>query len=125
MKIEFRKLPLVPSEFEITSDSVKFLGNFSKISTNIAKIDATIEGDLLVDCCRCGEEMLVKLNEKVELLLSDGIYKQKDEDDLVVIEIDNHTVDFDELLQSELESLRSEFYTCSKCNDDEDLEVEY
>lgn len=125
MKIEFRKVPPNPSEFEISSDSVKFLGTFSKISTNIAKINATIEGELLVDCCRCGDEMLIKLAERAEFLLSDGIYKQKDEDDLIVIEVEDHTVDFDEILQSELESLRSEFYTCDKCKNAEDLDIEY
>lgn len=125
MKIEFRKLPINESEFDISSDSVKFSGSFSKISTNIAKINATIEGELLVDCCRCGEEMLVKLGERAEFLISDGIYKQKDEDDLIVIEVEDHTVDFDEILQSELESLRSEFYTCDKCKNDEDLDIVY
>ncbi len=125
MKIEFRKIPQNTSEFDISSDSVKFSGVFSKISTNIAKVDGTIEGNFTVDCCRCGEEMSIPLSEKTEFLLSDGIYKQKDEDDLIVIEVEDHFVDFEELLQSELESLRSEFYTCDKCKDNEDLEVEY
>jgi uncharacterized metal-binding protein YceD (DUF177 family) len=125
MKIEFRKIPLKASEFEINSDSVKFTGTFSKISTNLAKIDATIKGTLLVDCCRCGKEMLIELDEKSKFLVSDGIYRENEEDDLIVIEVEDHIVDFDEFLQSEIESLRSEYYTCEKCQNEDYLEVEY
>ena len=42
MKIEFRKIPLQDSEFEISSNSVKFLGTFSKISSKLAKINSKL-----------------------------------------------------------------------------------
>lgn len=125
MKIEFRKIPLTASEYEINSDSVKFTGTFSKISTNLAKIDGIINGNIVVDCYRCGKEMLIELDEKSKFLVSDGIYKENEEDDLIVIEVEDHIVDFDELLQSEIESLRSEYYTCETCQNEDYLEVEY
>jgi len=127
MKIEFRKIPLQGSEFDISSDSVKFSGIFSKISSTIAKVDATITGKMTVDCCRCGDEMLISLEEKSEFLVSDGLYKQDQdsENELIVVEVENHTVDFDELLQGEMESVRSDFHICEKCENNDYLEIEY
>jgi uncharacterized metal-binding protein YceD (DUF177 family) len=126
MKIEFRKIPQVNSEFEIESDSVKFSGIFSKISTKLAKLSGKLDGPLQIQCCRCGKDMEVMLNEKIDFLLSDGIYKDESEDDLIVIEVDEGVVDFDAILQSELNSYRSDFYECSECkNDTQELEIEY
>jgi len=119
MKIEFRKIPLSKTKFEILSNSVKFLGNFSKISSKLAKIDGQIDGNCKVQCCKCGEEFDLQLDEKCELLLCDGVFSsQENDEDLIVIEVDNHIVDFDSILQSELESVKSEYYICDNCQDD-------
>ena len=125
MKIEFRKIPLNSSEFEINSDSVKFSGTFSKISSKLAKIDGIIQGQLEVDCCKCGQSMEIPLEESTTFLVSDGVYSSEDEE-YIVIEVENHILDFDEILQSELESLKSEYYICDTCKKNNDVvEIEY
>ena len=125
MKIEFRKIPLNSSEFEIDSDSVKFSGTFSKISSKLAKIDGKIEGNIEVDCCKCGQSMDISLDEPTTFLVSDGVYSSEDEE-YIVIEVENHILDFDEILQSELESLKSEYYICDTCKKNNDyVEIEY
>ena len=125
MKIEFRKIPLNSSEFEINSDSVKFSGTFSKISSKLAKIDGIIQGQLEVDCCKCGQSMEISLEESTTFLVSDGVYSSEDEE-YIVIEVENHILDFDEILQSELESLKSEYYICDTCKKNNDyVEIEY
>ena len=128
MKIEFRKLPIQETEFEILSNSVKFLGTFSKITSNLAKLDTTLLGNCDVDCCKCGEILNINLDEKISFLVSDGIYTQDSRDDkeAIVIEVENHIVDFDEILHSEIESLNSEYYLCDTCKkDDKFIEIEY
>ncbi len=128
MKIEFRKLPIEPTEFEISSNSVKFLGTFSKITSNLAKVDTTLLGNCDVDCCKCGATLNIELNEKINFLVSDGIYTpdSRDDEEAIVIEVENHIVDFDEILHSEIESLNSEYYLCDTCkNDDKFVEIEY
>ncbi len=115
MKVEFRKVPLNATKFEISSNSVNFLGNFSKISTKLAKLDGQIEGKCEVLCCKCGDELSLQLNEPIELLLSDGIYSSDKDEELIVVEVDDHMVDFDSILQSELESIKSEYYICDNC----------
>ena len=126
MKIEFRKIPLKDTEFEILSNSVKFLGNFSKLSSKLAKIDGCIDGNLEVQCCKCGEEFNISLNEDTNLIISDGIYSSKEDEESIVIEIDDHFVDFDFILQSELESIKSEYYICDSCqNSDSYIDKDY
>ena len=126
MKIEFRKIPLHESDFELYYDSVKFSGTFSKISAKLAKIEGTLVGPCEVDCYKCGTTFTKDLNDKVNFLVSDGVYSNKSEDeDLVVIETENHILDFDELLHSEIESFRSEYFACDTCTDDSYIDIEY
>jgi hypothetical protein len=128
MKIEFRKLPIDTNEFEISSNSVKFLGTFSKITSNIAKIDTTLIGDCDVDCCKCGNMLTISLDEKVNFLVSDGIYTKdsRDDEERIVIELEDHILDFDELLHSEIESVKSEYYVCDTCKEhNQFVEIEY
>lgn len=128
MKIEFRKIPMHDTEFSINEDSVDFTGIFSKISSKIAKLDSTISGELNVECCKCGESFKKSIDEKLDLLLSDGIYKtenNEDNEERIVIEVEDHFVDFEEILNSELESLKSDFHICENCTDKEFVEVEF
>ena len=127
MKIEFRKIPLDESEFEISSNSVKFLGTFSKISSKLAKINSKLYGNYDVDCCKCGITFDIPVDSDIEFLLSDGIYSSENHDEeLVIIEVEDHFLDFNEILHSELESLRSEYHVCDKCKINDDfVEIEY
>ena len=127
MKIEFRKIPLQETEFEISSNSVKFLGTFSKISSKLAKINSNLSGNYDVDCCKCGITFDVPVDSDIEFLLSDGIYSSESNDEeLVIIEVEDHFLDINEVLHSELESLRSEYHVCDNCKTNDDLvEIEY
>ena len=128
MKVEFRKIPLNQSEFEINFDSVKFLGTFSKITSKLAKIDANLSGNCTVDCCKCGKPLTIDLDENISFLASDGIYtaSDKEEDKFVIVEVEDHILDFDDLLHSEIESQKSEYYVCSACEENKNfIEIEY
>jgi len=125
MKIEFKKLPSTPQDLLVESDSVKIEGTFCKISQSLAKIDAVLIGNTDVDCSRCGITENVIVDEKLDFLLSDGIYKNKECEDLV-IEIENSIVDFDELIQGELASIKSDYHLCESClQDGDEFEKEF
>ena len=128
MKIEFRKVPLQETEFEINSNSVKFLGTFSKITSKLAKVNANMNGLCLVDCCKCGQSYDINVDEKINFLVSDGIYSpdSRDDEEAVIIEVEDHMLDFDDILRSEVESLHSEYYICDTCKkNDNYVELEY
>ena len=128
MKVEFRKIPLNESEFEINSNSVKFLGTFSKISSKLAKIIAKLNGNCDVDCCKCGKILRINIDENINFLVSDGNYEpnQHNDEEFVIIEAEDHILNFDDILHSEIESLKSEYYICDTCkNNDNLVELEY
>lgn len=114
MKIEFRKVPQTTKELDISYNSVKIEGTFCRISSSLVKIDAVLKGNTDIDCCRCGVTDVIEVDEDLNLLLSDGIYKGNEEE-YSVIEIENSLIDFDELIESELNSIRSEYYICEEC----------
>jgi hypothetical protein len=114
MKIEFKKIPQEKKEFNTSLNSVKIEGTFCRISSSLVKIEASLIGNIEIDCSRCGALDTLVVNEELKLLLSDGIYKGDDEE-FLVIEIENSLIDFDELIESELNSIRSEYYICKEC----------
>ena len=114
MKIEFRKVPQTPKELIIEYNSVKIEGTFCKISQSLVKVDAVLQGSTDIDCCRCGETEEIEVNEELHLLLSDGIYKN-DESEYLVIEVEDSIIDFDEIIQSELNSIKSDYHLCDEC----------
>ncbi|QDF30039.1 DUF177 domain-containing protein [Halarcobacter anaerophilus] len=125
MKIEFRKVPQSPKEFTAEYSSVKFEGTFCKISPSLVKIQGHLIGNLTLTCSRCGIEDTVTLDEKSDFLLSDGIYKSDSDEDELVLEIENGTIDFDEILQSEIASIQSDYHICASCEDCDFVEKEY
>ena len=120
MKIEFKKIPQEKKEFNTSLDSVKIEGTFCRISSSLVKIEASLIGNIEIDCSRCGALDTLVVNEELKLLLSDGIYKGDDEE-FLVIEIENSLIDFDEIIQSELNSIRSDYHICKNCLEDNQL----
>lgn len=114
MKIEFKKAPQTTKELEYISDSVRIEGTFCKISQSLVKIDAVLKGNTDIDCCRCGITEEIEVDEELHLLISDGIYKN-DESEYLVIEVENSLIDFDEIIQSELNSIKSDYHICNDC----------
>ena len=127
MKIEFKKVPQQEKEFLICEDLVKFSGTFCKISHKLIKLNTKIAGTYRVDCYRCGKEFDINLQEEQVFILSDGIFNSENErDDEIIIEIDNHLIDFNQILKSEIESIKSDYYLCDSCNgDDSVIDIEY
>ena len=114
MKIEFRKAPQTSKELEIDYNSVKIEGTFCKISQSLVKVDAVLKGSTDIDCCRCGITEVIEVDEELHLLLSDGVYK-KDESDYLVIEIEDSLINFEDIIESELNSIRSDYHICDDC----------
>ena len=57
---------------------------------------------------------MIEVDEKLHLLLSDGVYK-KDESDYLVIEIEDSLINFEDIIESELNSIRSDYHICDDC----------
>lgn len=97
--------------FEIEQDFIKFSGNLHKKSLNLVECKGKISGILSRNCDRCGDDIEIIMDESVELLLSDGVYKSENLD---VMEFFGSIV-IDEILKSEVESFKAGYFYCKKC----------
>jgi hypothetical protein len=113
MKIEFRKIPHTKSDFKIVDNLVICNGTFFKESNRIVRLDIVISGKTTVDCDICGDAFDLEMDETTALKISDGI----SEEDLDIIECQDHFVDFDEIVQGEINSIKSDYHYCEKCKD--------
>jgi hypothetical protein len=112
MRIEFRKITKDGSSFELKNDELTFSGNFKRVSNSIVKIDYKLNGKLKHSCDGCAEEFELEICEESSLEVSDGEYSG---DDIDIIETFDEFIDFDEIFQSEIEAIKSDYHYCKKC----------
>jgi len=114
MKIAFKKLGSQPLHFEVNRDNAFFSGDIILKKSNLAQLNGTITGSILIPCDICAEEVELSLNEEIAFYLSDGIFEGNDEE-LDVVEVDHSMIDMDELLNAEIELIKSDYFCCKNC----------
>jgi hypothetical protein len=117
MKIKLIKVSKTPSDFEIKTDKITFKGFLQYDSDKLFRINAEIKGDIPVICDVCADDYDMKLDEKVEFFISDGLYQSSNETLVDVVEAMDGEADIDEILASELELIKSDYNTCPKCKE--------
>ena len=115
MKIILRKINNTPLDFDIKSDEITFKGYLQYHTGKLILLKAKLEGLVVTECSKCAEEFKLKVDENIEFYLSDGLYESSDNIELDVIESFNSTVDLKELLNSEIELIKSDYYSCENC----------
>jgi len=124
MEISFSKIKQNPIEIDYSLGSSSIRGRLKRVTKDNIKLFSTFKTSLDVICSRCGKEYLIKIDEPLELLLSDGRYNSKDEID--VVEFFNGKIDFDYLINSEVASIQEGYNFCESCIDNKNiLEIEF
>jgi uncharacterized metal-binding protein YceD (DUF177 family) len=125
MKIVFDKIGSTAKPIELSSDGVTIEGTLQKSGYHQVTLDAQLSGSIELSCDRCGDTYDYDVDNKLRLKLSDLI--SEDKDDLDIIEFLDGKIDILYILQSEMNTVKSTYHYCDKCNnnDDEDFEVEY
>jgi uncharacterized metal-binding protein YceD (DUF177 family) len=117
LKIEIKKIPFAKRDFETSLNNVTMKGSFYKETPNIIKIDATLTGEVEVECIKCLENFTKKIDEKLKLIITDRVYNGFDEE-YDVIEINSNIIDFDDIITSEIESIKLDYDNiCQKCKE--------
>ena len=115
MKIELKKIPFTPKEFEAKCCNLVLKGVFYKENQNIAKIEANLSGEVEVECNRCATPFTKKVDEDLKLIVTDRIYNGFD-NEYDVIEFTSQIIDFDDIITSEIESIKLDFENiCDNC----------
>ena len=115
MKVTLRKITKTPLDFDIKSNKIIFKGYLQYHSGKLILLKADLTGSVDAECSKCGEEFELSLDEKIEFFISDGLYNDENNFDMDVVESFNASADLDELLNSELELIKSDYYSCKNC----------
>jgi len=124
LKVEFKKISSKPKSFKIEKEGVEFKGEFKKDKDSLVDIVGNISNEIKVTCDRCSKEFMLKLDEDIHIKASEGIFKGNLED-IDIIEFYNGFIDFNEILNSEIESIKLDYHLCKECKKTEDFEKEY
>jgi len=112
--IPFKHLNAIPLEFDVIVGDVSFKGTLVHKKGKIAQLNGTISGTIQVACDLCAEVVERVLDEELSFYLSDGIISEND-DELDIVEITTPMIDMEELLNSEVELIKSDYFCCPQC----------
>ena len=115
MKVVLRKVTSTPLDFSLKSEDILFKGSLEYYKGKLILLNADMKGSLRTQCDFCGDEFCMDLSEKVEFLISDGLYSDDGSIDFDVVESFDGQVDMEELLHSEIELIKSDYHSCERC----------
>ncbi len=122
MKITLRKVTKTPLDFVVKSGEITFKGYLEYHSGKLILLKANLSGFLIKPCDICAEEFKLTVDEEVEFFISDGIYEDDSSIELDVVESFDGIADVEELLNSEIELIKSDYHSCDNCkSSDEEL----
>lgn len=110
MKIAFLKVTSSPTLFEVSQSGVSLAGELKRKSHSLVALNGKIFGEIEHNCDRCGEDISLKIDEDLSLILSDGEYKASENELNDVIEFFDGFIDLDEVLLSEIEAYKSDYF---------------
>ena len=116
MKITLRKVTRTPLDFDVKSDEMTFKGYLEYHFGKLILLKAILSGFITKPCDTCAEEFNLSVNEEVEFFISDGIYEDDSRIELDVVESFDGNADIEELLNSEIELIKSDYHSCNECN---------
>jgi len=124
MIIVFDKIGSTAKPIELSFEGVTLKGTLQKSGYHQVTLDAQLSGSIEMSCDRCGDTYDYKVDNKLRLKLSDLI--SEDKDDLDIIEFLDGKIDILYILQSEINTFKSTYNYCGKCNNtEEDFEMEF
>lgn len=116
LKIEFYKVTPNPLQIKFNHNLVLIDGNLRKINAKLVKLKAKIFGQIPHYICdRCGKEIILEINQDIELFISDGIFEDNENELSDTIEIFDGLIDIEEILHSEIEAYKSDYFYCQDC----------
>jgi hypothetical protein len=122
MKVMLRKVTKTPLDFDVKSNEITFKGYLEYHSGKLILLKAKLIGKLEKPCDICAKNFKLELNEDVEFFISDGLYEDDTSIELDVVESLDGFVDIEELLNSEIELIRSDYHRCDDCEDKDEFE---
>ena len=116
MKIAFRKITPNRTPFSFETERYRCEGIFRRLSHTVVEVELHLVAESTLVCDRCASSYRHPVDERMTLRVSDGCFEG---DDLDVIEMFDQQINFDAIVTSELETIRSDYHLCTQCNETE------
>lgn len=114
MKIELKKITATPKSVSLESEGVILSGEIKRISPKLYEFKAHLGGEITLICDHSGEEYQKPLDEDLVLYISNGVWDSQSQSDLMtefdVIEFFDGFIDFEYILQSEINSIKMDYH---------------
>ncbi|MBL0721377.1 MAG: hypothetical protein JJV88_02220 [Sulfurovum sp.] len=124
MKILFYKIGYNTKPFYLEENGVSFIGELHKSGYHRLQLIGDIKGNIELFCNRCGDSLNYTLEIPLKLTISDQIIEDKV--DLDIIEFLDGDIDISFILNSEINTLKSEYLYCQTCSKiDNTVEIEF
>lgn len=124
MKILFDKIGHNEKPFDQEISGIVANGTLVKSGYHRVMLQGKMAGTLEFACSSCGTEIFQEISVPLKLTISDQIIEDKD--DLDIIEFLNGEIDISFIIESEINSLKSDYHYCTECdNNDEPFEMEF
>ena len=115
MQITLRKVGKIPLDFDVKSDEITFKGYLQYHGDKLILLKAKLSGKITTDCDVCAEEFKLDVDEDIEVFISDGVYAKHEDSLLEVVESFDSTVEIEDLMNSEIELIKSDYNSCENC----------
>lgn len=115
MQIALRKVGKTPLDFDLKSDEITFKGYLQYDANKLILLNAKLSGKITTDCDVCAQEFKLDVDEDINLFISDGIFEKNDSLLMDVIESFDSTIDLEEVMNSEIELIKSDYNSCENC----------
>lgn len=111
MKVSFVKLNKV-FDIDVKYDGLRFVGQLSP--SKFAKLDGKLFGKLDFICDVCTNKSQKQVDEQLNIKLTNKAISIEEEDDLDIVEC-GEIIDIDDIINSEINALKSEYLKCNDC----------
>ena len=120
MVIPFLEATKEPIEFELRKGDIDIKVSLSSkkgsMHCNLFVLsNVSFRGWMDLSCVRCGSIFKYTLSEDTSFLIHQGLFKATSNEHLDIIEVMSDSIDLDEILSSELESIKSDYVYCEAC----------
>jgi hypothetical protein len=115
LKVSLKKVTKTPLDFEVKSKEITFKGYLQYNADKLILLKAGLSGKIDADCDICANEFKLEVDEDIEFFISDGIYEKSEESLLDVVEALDSIADLEELMNSEIELIKSDYISCPNC----------
>ena len=124
MKIRFEKIGSAAKPFECIFEGLALRGTLRKSGYHRVALASALEGEISLECDRCGKPYIKQIKSPLSLVLSDEV--RKDKEDLDIIEFLDGVIDLTYILESESNLQKSIYHYCPECDKSEEiLEIEF